>query len=190
MSSLDHIVRRCREGRREREGAKAVAAVLRALVVSPEDVEEAVGVAVEAGETTLFTSPELTVSRLVLAPGMAMYPHNHGLWTVIGVYRGAERNIVHRRSERGLDDVGTLELRAGDVAVLDEDVIHSVVNPVGELTAALHVFGGDLTRQPRSEWDATTLEERPYDGDRVRRLFDSANTAARAHRWKEAEDQR
>jgi predicted metal-dependent enzyme (double-stranded beta helix superfamily) len=111
-----------------------------------------------------------------------MDPHNHGLWTVIGVYRGIERNILHRRSETGLDDVGTLELGAGEVAVLDDDVIHTVVNPVEELTAALHVFGGDLRQQRRSEWDIATRQERPYDEDRVQQRFERANATASARR--------
>src|SRR5690348_17011417 len=94
-SGLDDLLRRCLEGRRQPEGAQAVGEVVRTAVAAPSRLEDVLGEATEAGETTLFASPELTVSRLVWAPGMTMYPHNHGLWTVIGVYPGAERNILH-----------------------------------------------------------------------------------------------
>jgi hypothetical protein len=37
------------------------------------------------------------------------------------------------------------------------------------------VYGGDFFAVPRSEWDAATLEERPYDVARARQMFKDAN---------------
>jgi hypothetical protein len=54
-------------------------------------------------------------------------------------------------------------------------VIHSVVNPLGRFTGAIHVYGGDCFGMPRSEWAPDTLEERPFDVERARRAYAAAN---------------
>jgi hypothetical protein len=56
-----------------------------------------------------------------------------------------------------------------------------VINPIPRLTGAIHAYGGDFVRQERSEWDAETLRERPYDTDKVRQLFEHANRALPVH---------
>jgi hypothetical protein len=62
------------------------------------------------------------------------------------------------------------------VAKLGRDIIHSVLNPIGKMTCALHVYGGDFFEpdEPRSEWDHETLIERPWDIDKVKSLFQEA----------------
>ena len=180
MLSLEDLVNDCLAAARRPDGAQAVAEVLRHAVSRPQEVETAAGRVTEAGDTTLFASPHLTVSRLVWAPGMSMYPHDHRMWAVIAVYRGAERNLLYRRSGAGLVTADCLELRSGQVAVLDADAIHAVLNPLDDLSAALHVFGGDFEHQSRSEWDWETLSERPYDDERAQRLFQAANVRAAA----------
>ncbi|MEA2670255.1 MAG: hypothetical protein QOG45_475 [Chloroflexota bacterium] len=175
MMTLDGLVERCLAASRGPGGAEDVGEVLRSAISRPEELDVALGPVTAAGETTLFSSSELTVARLVWGPRMVMYPHDHRMWAVIGVYRGAERNLLHRRSGDGLAPAGTLEIGAGEIALLDSDVIHSVVNPLAGFSAALHVFGGDFVHQPRSEWDWETLRERPYDDEHVQRLFAAAN---------------
>ena len=64
--------------------------------------------------------------------------------------------------------------------MLGDDVIHSVANSRRDFAVALHVYGGDFFTVERSEWDATTFEERPRDLERTRRLFEEANA-----RWLE-----
>jgi hypothetical protein len=46
------------------------------------------------------------------------------------------------------------------------------------MTTAIHVYGGDFFEpdEPRSEWDHETLAEQPWDIDRVRSLFQEAET--------------
>jgi predicted metal-dependent enzyme (double-stranded beta helix superfamily) len=180
MLTLDELVDDCRAAARSTDGAQAVAEVMRRVVSRPRDLESVLGRATEAGDTTLFGSPELTVSRLVWAPRMSMYPHDHRMWAVIAVYRGAERNLLHSRSGDRLVTSRTLDVGTGRVVLLGADVIHSVVNPTDDFSAALHVFGGDFEHQPRSEWDWETLSEQPYDEGRVQRLFDAANARAAA----------
>jgi len=42
-------------------------------------------------------------------------------------------------------------------------------------TGAIHINGGDFFGTPRSDWDPETLEERPYDVDRARKVIVDAN---------------
>jgi hypothetical protein len=60
-------------------------------------------------------------------------------------------------------------------------VIHSVLNPTGRMTRALHIYGGDFFAppEPRSEWDPESLVERPWDMDDTNRLFAEAEARAR-----------
>ena len=69
---------------------------------------------------------------------------------------------------------GAASLSEKDVFDLPDDAIHSVVNPIARLTGAIHVYGGDFFAATRSEWDSETLDERPWDVERARRVFREA----------------
>jgi predicted metal-dependent enzyme (double-stranded beta helix superfamily) len=128
---------------------------------------------------TLHRSPELTVLNVVWAPRMTIMPHDHRMWAVIGIYTGREDNIFWRRLPDGaggrIEAAGARALGERDALPLGRDIIHSVTNPIGRLTGALHVYGGDFFGVPRSEWDPETLVEQPYDVARALRLFEDAN---------------
>ncbi|MFQ5938003.1 MAG: hypothetical protein ACE5LB_16505, partial [Acidiferrobacterales bacterium] len=113
-------------------------------------------------------------------PGMAFPPHDHRMWAVIGIYGGREDNTFYRRSSEGLTKHGGKQLNTKDTIPLGETVIHAVTNPLEQLTAAIHIYGGDFFAMPRSEWDLETLEERPYDLEKNLRLFEEANARLRA----------
>ena len=119
--------------------------------------------------------------HIVWAPGMVLYPHNHNMWAAIGIYGGREDNTFFRRSR---EQPGRIEqstgktLVEGDVLLLGDDVIHSVENPLGKLTAAIHVYGGDFVEMPRSQWGPGEPIERPFDMDLVREQFAEANARA------------
>ena len=124
----------------------------------------------------LYSSSELTVIKAVWAPGMAIPPHNHLMWAVIGVYGGTEENRFFRRAEDGLQSSGGRSLAAGDVTVLGRDVIHAVANPrTHHYTAAIHVYGGDFMREPRSVWPGDPPVEQPATGATMRVYFERAN---------------
>ncbi len=57
----------------------------------------------------------------------------------------------------------------------DRDIIHSVTNPIPRLTGAIHVYWCDFFGVARSEWDAESLLERPYDLEKNMRLFEESN---------------
>ena len=109
-------------------------------------------------------------------PLMTIKPHEHGMWAVIGIYGGREENTFFRRKEpAGLTRHGTKELNAKDCVRLGRDIIHAVVNPLDQITAAIHVYGGDFFGTPRSEWHPVTLLEQPYDVADTIRAFEEAN---------------
>jgi hypothetical protein len=55
-----------------------------------------------------------------------------------------------------------------------------VANPLRVFTGAIHVYGGDFFGTPRSEWTPDTLQERPFDMERARRVYADANARWRA----------
>ena len=96
------------------------------------------------------------------------------MWAAIAIYRGLEDNAFYRRQGAAIVSSGGKTLSEGDVQLLGDDAIHAVHNPAGSYTGAIHVYGGDFFGVPRSQWDAVTLEEAPYDVDAVRREFEQA----------------
>ena len=79
-----------------------------------------------------------------------------------------------------VEAAGAQALGVGDCVPLGPDIIHSVTNPIPRLTAALHVYGGDFFADGRSEWDAETLREKPYDVEKNMRLFEESNARVAA----------
>jgi predicted metal-dependent enzyme (double-stranded beta helix superfamily) len=113
---------------------------------------------------------------------MAMKPHNHRMWSVVGLISGREDNVFWRRTPHGIEAAGARSLGAGEVATLGVDIIHSVTNPIGKFTRAIHVYGGDFfaPTSPRSQWDHETLVESAWDLDEARRAFDEGEARFRA----------
>ena len=106
---------------------------------------------------------------------MTVMPHNHEMWAVIGIYGGREDNIFWRRikddPDGHIEAAGAKSMSTGDVTPMGKDIIHSVTNPIPKLTGAIHVYGGDFFEAERSEWDAESLTEQPYDIERVKAMF-------------------
>jgi predicted metal-dependent enzyme (double-stranded beta helix superfamily) len=179
--TIDDIVTRCRAARAETTPALAVRDVLDELVAAPIALEGALGPVTAGGITPLHVADDLTVLHVAWTPGMRLYPHEHRMWAVIGLYGGQEDNRFFRRTAgAALETAGGRDVSAGDVLVLGDDAIHSVANTRREFAVALHVYGGDFFTVDRSEWDFDGRDERPRDLDRTRRLFDEANQRWRA----------
>jgi len=178
--TVEDIVARCHAAVHEHTPQLAIRDVLDELVADPSTLAGALGPVDTGGISTLHNGPELTVLRVAWTPGMALNPHEHRMWAVIGMYGGQEDNAFYRRSATGLDAAGGRDITAGDVLVLGDDVIHSVANTRRDFAVALHVYGGDFFTVDRSEWDFDTFEERPRDFTRTQRLFDEANA-----RWRD-----
>jgi predicted metal-dependent enzyme (double-stranded beta helix superfamily) len=179
MFDLNTFVADCRAALRESSHEAAVRELVERAVAQPVEVERALGAPSWGGVTALHRSPELTILNVVWAPGMAMYPHDHRMWAVIGLYGGREDNTFYRRSSEGLVVAGRKDLETRDVTLLGKAVVHAVTNPLRVFTGAIHVYGGDFFATPRSEWTPDSFEERPYDVEGMKRAFADAN-----ERWR------
>ena len=175
MFDLERFIEDCVGARAEDDSHKAVREVVAAAVSDPGSVAAALGEPAGAGFEALYQSDELTILNFTWAPMMTLMPHNHNMWAVIGLYSGREDNIFWRREEGRIEAAGAKALMPGQAAALGKDIIHSVTNPIEKMTSALHVYGGNFFAPGRSEWDAETLEEHPFDFDKSRRIFREAN---------------
>ena len=169
----DGLVEDLRRAGKDKESQRAVRAVLERAVSEPGALLAGIGEP-RAGIHTLHRAPDLTILNVVWAPMMVLLPHNHKMWATIGIYSGREDNILWRADGTRVRAVGAASLSEKDLFDLPDDAIHSVVNPIPRLTAAIHVYGGDFFAAARSEWDSETLRERPWDIEAARRSFREA----------------
>jgi predicted metal-dependent enzyme (double-stranded beta helix superfamily) len=176
---LDRFIADCRAAVAEDASHKLVREVVERAVAEPRSVLKGLGEPRLGHIDTLYHGDDLTILNVVWAPLMTVTPHEHRMWAVIGVYTGAEDNMFWRRigepGESKVEAAGARSLRVGDAEPLGRDIVHSVTNPIPRLTGAIHVYGGDFFAIGRSEWDAETLREQPYNMERIRRLFADAN---------------
>jgi predicted metal-dependent enzyme (double-stranded beta helix superfamily) len=180
MFSSERFIEDCCRALNHDNAHAAVKEIVARAVADPSQVLKALGEPKLAGVETLYRSDRLTILNVLWGPFMRLYPHNHLMWAVIGIYGGREDNAFYRRSENGLTESGAKTLEIKDVIPLGKAIIHSVTNPLEKITAAIHVYGGDFFATPRSEWDPKTLEERPYDVAHLMRVFEESNERLRA----------
>jgi predicted metal-dependent enzyme (double-stranded beta helix superfamily) len=182
MFDVERFVTDCRRALKEPSPELAVKDVVEGAMARPGEVERALGTPHWAEIATLHRADDLTILNVVWAPGMAIYPHDHRMWAVIGLYGGREDNTFYRRGPQGLVRAGGQRLELRDTALLGKNVIHAVANPLPRATGAIHVYGGDFFATPRSEFDPETFEERPYDVENAKRVFREANDRLRLER--------
>jgi predicted metal-dependent enzyme (double-stranded beta helix superfamily) len=176
---VDEFIDQCRAGLAEADSRRAIREVVRRAMTHPGAVADALRPEM-GGLNVLHRAPDLTVLHAVWAPGMRISPHNHRMWATIGIYAGQEDNTFYRRTvddRHALVESGGKELRVGDVVTLGDNTIHAVANPTGVLTGAIHVYGGDLVNQPRSQWGPAPIGERPFNMEEAQQQFVAANQA-------------
>ena len=185
MFDVEEFVASCQAALKEHTPELAVEDLLAQVMNNPDQLVTALGEPNRGGISTLHRSPELTVLHIIWPPGMALYPHNHNLWAVIGLYGGQEDNTFFNRNTQGtgLVRAGFKELQAKDTVLLDVDAIHAVANPRRSYTGAIHVYGGDFFNEPRSEWESENSHEQPYSVDHAMQAFSEAN-----ERWLNQQD--
>jgi len=119
-------------------------------------------------DLAIHRSDDLTLLAASLPPGFRAGPHNHNLWSVVGVCAGREDNQFFERDGDGLKQTGEVSVIGPGVLSNGADVIHAISNPLDTPLVALHAYGGDLFATPRSNWDTETHEEIPFDWRKVR----------------------
>ena len=186
MFDLQRFLEACRAAVATTDGAQRVRELVDEAVSDPAALAAALGEPEHAGIQALHRAANLTVIHFTWAPWMSLKPHDHTMWSVVGIFAGREDNVFWRRTEARIgariEAHGARTLGPGDTTLLGSEVIHSVLNPIGKRSRAIHVYGGDFfaPQRPRREWDHETLAERPWDMDDTRRLFAEAEARSRA----------
>jgi predicted metal-dependent enzyme (double-stranded beta helix superfamily) len=152
------FVESCRAAVVDADAAGAVAEVVTRATSHGSAIDDALGTEVTLEPLTLFSSPELTVQRILWPSGALSSTHEHRMWAVVGVYAGCEVNRLYRRSRDGLIELPGADVCEGEVFVLSADAVHSAANPSRNWTAGLHVYGGDILCADRSAWDPAGIE--------------------------------
>jgi len=168
---LERFVEECVTANKETDAQGAVSEVLARAVATPKAVLAALGEPERAGLNVLLSSADLTIFAATWTPQMNLMPHDHLMWASIGIYTGREDNIFWRRGSNGIEAFSADALFEKDTALLPEDALHSVTNPLLRFTGGLHIYGGDFLDTTRSQWDPETLEEEPSDGAVIRGMF-------------------
>jgi len=172
---IDRFVEECISANQEVDAQAAVNAVLEKAVSTPNSVIAALGEPARAGFNVLLRSPTLTIFAATWTPQMNLMPHDHLMWANIGIYTGREDNIFWRRTADSIEAFGAAALFEKDTAMLPQDALHSVTNPLLRFTGGIHIYGGDFFNTTRSQWNPETLEEQPSDGSVIRGIFQREN---------------
>jgi predicted metal-dependent enzyme (double-stranded beta helix superfamily) len=184
LVELEKLIQDCRQAiDKGDEVERAVREIVAAAVADPARITKALGERDDAGLKTLYRDATLTIIDFAWAPWMCFKPHTHNMWSIVGLISGREDNVFWRRTpdNKSIEAAGARSLGAGDVTTLGADIIHSVTNPIGKFTRAIHIYGGDFFAPPttRSEWDPETLAEREWNMDHTRQLFAEAEARFR-----------
>ncbi len=172
---IDRFIEDCVTANLETDAQAAVNAVLARVVSTPGAVLAALGEPTKAGFNVLHTSPTLTIFAAMWTPQMNLMPHEHLMWANIGIYTGREDNIFWKRNSGEIKAYAANALFAKDTAMLSEDAIHSVTNPLLRFTGGIHIYGGDFFNTSRSQWNPETLAQEASDGAIVRGIFEREN---------------
>lgn len=172
---IDRFVQDCIAANEGSDAQAAVNEVLARAVSTPEAVLAALGDPQRAGLNVLLSSPTLTIFAAIWTPQMNLMPHNHLMWANIGIYAGREDNIFWKRTSAGIQAYRAAALFAKDTAMLPNDALHSVTNPLQRFTGGIHIYGGDFFKKKRSQWNPETLVEEPSDGATIREMFRREN---------------
>ena len=109
-----------------------------------------------------------SVVCFVWGPGQGTPVHDHTVWGLVGVLRGAEVSQPYRRGSTGLAPAGPpARLEAGHVQALSPRIgdIHSVTNAHGDrASVSIHVYGANIGAVERSTFDSQGTPKRLVSG--------------------------
>lgn len=109
-----------------------------------------------------------SVLSFVWAPGQSTPIHDHTVWGLVGVLRGAERNERFERDATGRLVARSQELLpVGAVSSVSPSVgdVHRVTNAAeGQVSISIHVYGANIGAVERATYDATGTPKRFVSG--------------------------
>ena len=120
-----------------------------------------------------------SVVSFVWGPGQSTPVHDHRVWGLIGMLRGAEVSQNFRRDAQGLHAEGEpVRLNPGDVEAVSPAVgdIHRVSNAFTDRTSiSIHVYGGNIGAVKRAVYDEDGREKpfiSGYNNDFLPNIWD------------------
>lgn len=121
-----------------------------------------------------------SVVSFVWEPGHRTPVHNHTVWGLVGVLRGAERCQRYARQGNRFVATGESEVfNVGDIEAVSPDLgdVHVVSNALSDkTTVSIHVYGANIGAVKRTVWDPETGEEKAfvsgYTSSRLPNLWD------------------
>lgn len=137
------------------DAALAVRGVLEQAIADPGAILAATPADAD-DEVMLAENPHASIWRCRFQPSEIMPPHEHHMPVLIATYAGVERSLIYRRTPKGLEQTGTVDIAAGEVRLLPADVIHAVVGANGTPSDAIHVYLGPLMQVKRDLYDWET----------------------------------
>jgi predicted metal-dependent enzyme (double-stranded beta helix superfamily) len=107
-----------------------------------------------------------SVVNFVWGPGQRTPVHNHCVWGLVGLLRGAEISTPYQRSADGALNAGKPEfLTPGRVVSISPRTgdIHSVANGYADrVSMSVHIYGGDIGSIHRSVFDVATGDQKHF----------------------------
>ncbi|MBI1246049.1 MAG: cysteine dioxygenase [Alphaproteobacteria bacterium] len=101
-----------------------------------------------------------SVVSFVWGPGQSTPVHDHTVWGIIGILRGAERcRFFERRADGQLAPQAETILETGAVSALGPKTgdVHRVANAYDDrVSVAIHVYGGNIGAIARHVYDTQT----------------------------------
>lgn len=115
------------------------------------------------------SAERFSVASFVWGPGQATPIHDHTVWGLVGVLRGAEVSQGYRRDAGGAlrPDGPAHRLEPGDVEALSPAAgdVHRVENAWPDrVSVSIHVYGANIGAVERSTFDAAGRSKRFVSG--------------------------
>jgi predicted metal-dependent enzyme (double-stranded beta helix superfamily) len=169
VATLDALVTRSRDEAALLAEAKAL---LGTLVAQDDWLPDAYAVADphHYQQYLLYRDPRarFSVVSFVWGPGQATPVHNHTVWGLIGVLRGAERSQAYEIGGRRPRPTGAVRrLTPGQVEAVSPAIgdIHRVANAFDDrISVSIHVYGADIGQVERSTFDDEGRQKRFVSG--------------------------
>lgn len=116
----------------------------------------------------LYIDPHdrFSLVSFVWGPGQSTPIHNHTVWGVIGMLRGAEIEQRYRYDGFLLRPTGpTQRLMPGEISCISPDTedIHKVSNAYTDrVSISIHLYGGNIGKIERNIYDEDTGQRKPF----------------------------
>lgn len=167
--ALNAFIERCKLALQDPDPQASVEAIMQEALGDPalrQDVAARKGLT-PADDLYAYRTQDLTVLAAALPPGFRAEPHNHNLWSVVGVCDGQEDNEFFEVQDGKLTCTRRETVTGPGILSNPADVIHAIHNPLDTPLIAVHVYGGDLLETPRSTWDRETHEELQFTWEKA-----------------------